>query len=151
LEVSSRSPFLYIHIVLFTVLYLYKNQGRSQGGALGARAPPLEKKCLEGSKGLKNYSQDQRFSPLAGTPLRKFLATPLTKTLNVSYSDIVRWKRLIKLDCVENIKQNELRLKTKFNFTVFVSMKKHVYFAFRRIWFVKPIQTRWKLYKSIEK
>jgi hypothetical protein len=37
----------------------------------------LEKKYLEGSKGLKNYSQDQRFSPVAGTPLRKFLATPL--------------------------------------------------------------------------
>jgi Ran GTPase-activating protein (RanGAP) involved in mRNA processing and transport len=37
----------------------------------------LEKKCLEGTKGLKNYSQEQRFSPLACTPLRKFLATPL--------------------------------------------------------------------------
>jgi hypothetical protein len=29
----------------------------------------LEKKCLEGSKELKSYLQDKRFSPLACTPL----------------------------------------------------------------------------------
>jgi hypothetical protein len=32
-----------------------------QGGALGARALPLEKKCLEGSKWLKNYSGTKDF------------------------------------------------------------------------------------------
>jgi hypothetical protein len=55
-------------------------RGVAKGGALGARAPPLEKKCLEGTKGLKKYLQEQRFSPLACTPLRKFLATPLRRT-----------------------------------------------------------------------
>jgi hypothetical protein len=50
-------------------------RGVARGGALGACAPLLEKKSLEGSKDLKTYSQNKRFSPLA--PLRKFLATPL--------------------------------------------------------------------------
>jgi hypothetical protein len=45
----------------------------------------LEKKCLEGSKGLKTHQQDQRFSPLAGTPLRKFLATPLPEEVFCLY------------------------------------------------------------------
>jgi hypothetical protein len=47
------------------------------GGALGARAPPLNKKCLEGSTGLKHYSQVSNFFLLASTPLNKFLGTPL--------------------------------------------------------------------------
>jgi len=30
------------------------------GGALGARAPPLDEKYLEGDTGLKNYSQESK-------------------------------------------------------------------------------------------
>ncbi len=70
-------------------------QGRSQGGALGARAPPLEKKCLEGSKGLKTYPPDQRFSPLTGTPLRKFLATPLYQSKEVECNGILLMTNMI--------------------------------------------------------
>jgi hypothetical protein len=38
---------------------------------------PLEKKYLERSKEVNDYSQDQRFCPLAGPSLRKFLTTLL--------------------------------------------------------------------------
>ena len=54
-------------------------RGVAKGGALGARVPPRRKNVW---RGLKNYSQEQKFSPLACTPLRKFLATPLL--LNIS-------------------------------------------------------------------
>jgi hypothetical protein len=37
----------------------------------------LDRKCLEGRKGLKNDSPGQEFFLLAGTPVSKFLATPL--------------------------------------------------------------------------
>jgi len=47
------------------------------GGALGARALPLDKKWLEESTGLKNYSQGSKFFLLASTPLSKFLGMPL--------------------------------------------------------------------------
>ncbi len=65
-------------------------QGRTQGGgALGVRAPPLDKKCLEGSTGLKNYSQVSNFFLLASTPLSKFLGTPLhLSPLHWDYSPI---------------------------------------------------------------
>ncbi len=36
-------------------------QGRSQGGARGARAPSLDKKFLEGGTELKNYSEGLKF------------------------------------------------------------------------------------------
>jgi hypothetical protein len=58
-------------------MFVGGGQGRTQGGALGARAPPLDKKCLEGSTGLKNYPQGSKFFLLASTPLSKFLGTPL--------------------------------------------------------------------------
>jgi hypothetical protein len=54
-------------------------QGRTQGGALGARALPLDRKCLEESTGLKNYSQGSKFFLLASTSLSKFLGTPLVE------------------------------------------------------------------------
>jgi len=58
-------------------------QGHTQGGgALGARAPPLDKKCPEGSTGLKNYPQGSDFFLLARTPLSKFLGTPLSSPIN---------------------------------------------------------------------
>ncbi len=42
------------------------------------RQPPLlDRKCLEGRKGLKNYSPGQECFLLAGTPVSKFLATLL--------------------------------------------------------------------------
>jgi hypothetical protein len=62
----------------FYQIYIRLWQGRTQGGgALGARAPSLDKKCLEGSTGLKNYPQGSKFFLLASTPLSKFLGTPL--------------------------------------------------------------------------
>jgi hypothetical protein len=41
----------------------------------------LDKKCLEGSTGLKNYPQKLKFFLLASTPLSKFLGTPLIRAL----------------------------------------------------------------------
>jgi len=57
----------------------HRGVARGVGDARGAQAPPppLDRKCLEGRKGLKNYSPGQEFFLLAGTPISKFLATPL--------------------------------------------------------------------------
>jgi len=49
-------------------------QGRSQG----CLDTSLSGKSLRESTGLNNYSQGQRFFPLASTRLRKFLAKPLS-------------------------------------------------------------------------
>jgi hypothetical protein len=46
--------------LLLEVFEYFSIQGRSQGGALGACAPPLEKKCLEGSKELKEIFAGQK-------------------------------------------------------------------------------------------
>ncbi len=57
----------------------------------------MEKKCLEGTKELKNYSQEQRFSPLACTPLRKFLATPLIRLYRKNVSLGVLYENKVAL------------------------------------------------------
>jgi hypothetical protein len=61
--------------------YDTNNHVGSGGVARGcSRRHPLEEKNLwgGGGTGIKtNYSQDQRFSSVAGTRLRKFLATSL--------------------------------------------------------------------------
>ncbi len=54
---------------------------RDGGCAKGARAHPLEKKWLERSTGLKNDPQGRQVFPLAGTPLGKFLATLLGRSI----------------------------------------------------------------------
>jgi hypothetical protein len=73
--------FVTIHVFLYFIAIMGLEsfvvaRGVAKGGALGARAPPLEKKCLEGTKGLKNYLQEQRFSPLACTPLENSWLRP---------------------------------------------------------------------------
>ncbi len=56
----------------------HRSVAREVRDARGAQAPPLlDRKCLEGRKGLKNYSPGQECFLLAGTPVSKFLATLL--------------------------------------------------------------------------
>ena len=40
----------------------------AKGGALGARAPPLEKKCLEGGTGLKKLFVGSKIFSAGGHP-----------------------------------------------------------------------------------
>jgi len=67
-------PWVHGGTVWSAFVYVNFIQGVARGSA---QALALEKKCLEKGTGLNNYSQGQRFSPLAGTSLIKFLATPL--------------------------------------------------------------------------